>query len=138
MQTEQVLWKLFRLKNSMEENEKVADKLRIDLENSRKKDSSAEEEVQSSKRELARLTKLLNTVEKEAGGKEKQLSNVVPRLMEVRDKQKRTNKRVQASSLSIVYYLISILDVFFLHEIDRNSEKAKRILKRTLKVRVRI
>ena len=104
LQTEQVLWKLFRLKNSMEENEKVAEKLSIELETSKNKEAAVEEDLQSSKKELARLTKLLSAVEKEAGGKEKQLSNVFPRLMEVRDKQKRTKKRVQVIFNNIIIF----------------------------------
>ena len=48
-----------------------------------------------SKRELARVNKILTAAEKEHSTKAKQLTSVTPKLMETRDKLKRLRKRLE-------------------------------------------
>ena len=95
LKTEHILWKIFRIKTSMEGHQERADGLLEEVEAARQKEQTLDDELQQAKQRLARVIKSLTTVEKDLLVKQKQLKNLAPQLHETRDKKKRVERRLE-------------------------------------------
>lgn len=93
--SEQILWQLWRIKSDMEEHQLSVDNGREELEVIKSTESEMDGEVQGGKKELAKISKLLNTAEKELASKTKALESIMPKLLEARAKLKSLQKRIK-------------------------------------------
>ena len=94
LKTEHILWKIFRIKSSIEMHQERADEYLEEEEEARLKEAELDEEMQRGKQRLAKLTKSLLTAEKEVQTQEKVLKSIAPQLYETRDKIKRLESRL--------------------------------------------
>ena len=94
LKTEHVLWQIWRVKMNIENHQIITDNIKKDLSLSRDKEFELDEEMVESKKELARVSKLLAVTEKEQITKNKQLDSVTPKLTETRAKLSSLKKRL--------------------------------------------
>lgn len=94
LKTEHVLWQIWRVKLSIEEHQGASEEFGKDLNISRDREFELEEEMLQGKKDLARVSKLLSTAEKDEVAKVKQLDAVTPKLAEIRAKLSSLRKRL--------------------------------------------
>ena len=94
LKTEHVLWQIWRVKMNIENHQIISDNIKKDLSRSRDKEFELDEEMVESKKELARVSKILAVTEKEQITKNKQLDSVTPKLAETRAKLSSLKKRL--------------------------------------------
>lgn len=94
LKTEHVLWQIWRVKLSIEEHQGASEEFGKDLNISRDREFELEEEMLQGKKDLARVSKLLSTAEKDEIAKVKQLDAVTPKLAEIRAKLSSLRKRL--------------------------------------------
>jgi len=93
--TEYVLWQIWCVKAEMEGKQDQADALREQLDVIKSSEAAVEEEMGDGKRDYAKESKALNAAEKTAGGINKQLEGITPKLTEARAKLKSVHRRRQ-------------------------------------------
>lgn len=96
--TEQILWQLWRIKTEMDSHQQSVDDGRGEMDVLKSTENEMEEEVAASKKELAKISKLLNTSEKDLLARTKTLQGITPKLDEVRQKLKSLQNRLKSIS----------------------------------------
>ena len=95
LKTESVLWNIWRIKSDMEEHQNYVITHKSELDVVKSHELEIETEMQDSKKDLAKLSKLLSTAEKENNNKNKLLDDLTPKLLETKAKLKSLQKRIQ-------------------------------------------
>ena len=94
LKTQHLLWKILKIKTSMETHDSNIESSRRDLGLAEMKDAQLKEELEDFKKDLARANKQLSSAEKDLAAKQKKLSSILPQVAESAGRNKSLGRRV--------------------------------------------